>query len=40
MTAETPVIVEHGPITTITINRPRVKNALNGEAWRLLGEAL
>lgn len=40
MTAESPVLVEHGPITTITINRPRVKNALNGEAWNLLDEAL
>lgn len=26
-----------GGVVTITINRPRVKNAINGEAWDILG---
>lgn len=29
-----------GGVLTLTLNRPRRKNALNGEAWTALGEAL
>ena len=35
---EAPVLVDRADgIVTITINRPRVKNAINGAAWDILG---
>lgn len=36
--SEAPVLVERADgIVTVTINRPKVKNAINGEAWEILG---
>ena len=38
--SDAPVLVERSDgVVTITINRPKVKNAINGEAWELLGGA-
>ncbi len=35
------VIVEkHGPVWTVTLNRPRVRNAVDGETARLLAQAI
>lgn len=37
---EPAVLVAHdGPVATVTLNRPRVKNALDAEAWRALMDA-
>jgi enoyl-CoA hydratase len=39
--SELPVLVTHdGDVAVLTLNRPRVHNALNNEVLRLLGEAL
>lgn len=36
--SDAPVLVERAEgVVTITINRPKVKNAINGEAWEILG---
>ena len=34
------VVETHGPVTTITINRPQAKNALDNEAAHALADAL
>jgi 2-(1,2-epoxy-1,2-dihydrophenyl)acetyl-CoA isomerase len=39
-TGESVIVLRKGPVLTVTLNRPRRKNAMNADAWSRLQDAL